>query len=507
MLFNSYTYLLLFLPLSWAGFNRLQRHNRQEAALLWLNACSLAFYSWWNPAYLPLLLFSVLGNFQLGKVLTRHSGSATGRRWLTLGISLNLGALAYFKYTAFALGSINAFLGTHYHDPGIVLPLAISFFTFNQIAWLVDAYEGMAEEYRLNHYALFVTFFPHLLAGPIVHHRELIPQFLQQQDSTVRQAQHALGITAIAFGLFKKVILADTLGSYASQLFNGAANGASYSATDAWIGTLSFTLQVYFDFSGYCDIACGSALLFGITLPQNFVSPFKSPNIIEYWKRWHITLSRFITSYVYTPLMRNTPGGIVFSKAMLVTLISMGISGLWHGAGWTFILWGLSHGVLLVINHSWRKLPVAKQLATKKSWQLFSILLTYLMVMMTMVLFRSDNLHTALGIYQHLFDPSSLHLTHQVQQPVISDLCRQLGLELSPLQKIFPVLLFMQAWVWFLPSMQQVMGRDYALNNIRLPATRWAWKANQRWSLLAALAFTVSLMALYETGEFVYFQF
>jgi alginate O-acetyltransferase complex protein AlgI len=506
MLFNSYIYLLLFLPLCLAGFYWLRNSQRHEGSLLWLNLCSLAFYAWWNPAYLPLLLVSIAINFQFGKWLAAHQGNALGKKVLALGITLNLATLAYFKYSGFAMTSINQILGTHFYDPGIVLPLAISFFTFNQIAYLVDAYEGMTKEYRFNHYSLFVTFFPHLLAGPIVHHRELIPQFFKKPDSETQQEQWAMGITAISIGLFKKVILADALSGYANQVFNGAANGEMFNATEAWIGALSFTLQVYFDFSGYCDIACGSALLFGITLPQNFLSPFKTANIIEFWKHWHITLSRFITSYIYTPLMRNTPGGVAFSKAMLVTVVSMGLSGLWHGAGLTFVAWGLAHGIMLVINHSWRKLPLAKKLAPIKAYKLFCVLLTYLMVTLTMVFFRSHDLATAASLFHTMFNFSDLQFTHHLQQPVISDLCRQWQLDLTPMQKLLPLLVFMHLWVWLLPNLQQLI-KNVALNNIRLPVTRFQWQANTGWSLLTAATLAIALMAVYETGDFVYFQF
>ncbi|HQQ74014.1 MAG TPA: MBOAT family O-acyltransferase, partial [Pseudomonadales bacterium] len=359
----------------------------------------------------------------------------------------------------------------------------------------------------LNHYALFVTFFPHLLAGPIVHHRELIPQFFIKNESGHEITQWAIGITVISFGLFKKLIMADALADYANQVFSAASRGVDISASEAWLGVLSFNLQVYFDFSGYCDIACGSALLFGITLPQNFLSPFKAVNIIDYWKYWHITLSRFITSYVYTPLMRNTPGGTLFSKAMLITLISMGISGLWHGANWTFIFWGLAHGALLVTNHCWRKTPFSRTIANVKIFRASSILLTYIMVTLTMVLFRSPDLVSAHHFYNALFDLDSFRFTHQIQQPVISDLCRQLSLELSPMQKILPVIIFMHAWVWLLPNLQQVMAGRNALIKANIPNTKLLWKDNFYWALLAALALSASIMSLNISSDFVYFQF
>ena len=457
---------------------------------------------------MPLLLASIAINFQFGQWLHQYQNQPTGKKILIMAITLNLAALAWFKYTGFAISSVNTLAGTHFDDPGIILPLAISFFTFNQITYLVDAYEGMSEKYSFNHYSLFVTFFPHLLAGPIVHHRELIPQFLSNTTTESPSRNMAIGITAISFGLFKKVIFADALSGYSDQVYQGITAGIPLTATEAWIGALSFNLQVYFDFSGYCDIACGSALLFGIILPQNFISPFKTPNIIEFWKHWHITLSRFITSYVYTPLMRNTKGGITFKKAMIMTLISMSISGLWHGAGLTFIAWGVMHGLMLVINHCWRKIPTVTKMTHLKAYRLASILLTYLMVTLAMVLFRAPDMHSAATMYSHLFDINNFHFSHQLQQPVISDLCRQLKIELSPMQKILPVMLLMHAWIWLLPSLQQVMAKQrFALSTARLSETRFLWQDNKHWLILTAITLTVALMATSQTGEFVYFQF
>lgn len=507
MLFNSYIYLLLFLPLSVLGYTLLRRRS-SESSLLWLNACSFFFYSWWNPAYLPLLLASITANFYLGKQSSARANTAAGKYWLATGILLNLGLLGYFKYTDFALANLNLLLGTTFQPPGIILPLAISFFTFNQIAFLVDASEGMAKEYRFNHYCLFVTFFPHLLAGPIVHHRELIPQFSQAASTGNRQQLWAVAITVIAFGLFKKVIFADSLAYYADQVFKGAAMGADINTTDAWIGTLAFTLQVYFDFSAYCDIAYGSALLFGIRLPQNFLSPYKSANIIDFWKRWHMTLGRFITSYLYTPLMRTAMGGVTFTKAMTVTLISMTLVGLWHGAGWNYIVFGLVHGLMLVINHLWRTLPTHKKLASQTGYTSASIAFTFIGVMLSLVLFRADSLSTALSLYQQLFNFQEWQWTHHVHQPVISDLARQFSVEVTPMGKILPQLIALLGWIFLMPNLQQVMAKqDYAIAHQPQPATRLTWQANYPWAMLTAVALVAALMGLRETGSFVYFQF
>lgn len=507
MLFNAYIYLLLFLPVSVLVYTLL-RQRSAESSLLWLNLCSFFFYGWWNPAYLPLLLGSITANYYLGRQLSARKNTQSANYWLLGGVILNLGLLGYFKYTDFALANLNILLGTTFQPSGIILPLAISFFTFNQIAFLVDAREGMTEEYRFNHYCLFVTFFPHLLAGPIVHHRELIPQFSNAPNTGNQPSLWAVAITVISFGLFKKVIMADSLGFYADQVFSGAAVGANLNSTDAWIGMLAFTLQVYFDFSAYCDIAYGSALLFGIRLPQNFLSPYKSANIIDFWKRWHITLGRFITSYIYTPLMRTSTGGVTFSKAMIITLISMTLVGLWHGAGWNFILFGFAHGLMLVINHLWRSLPAHKKFSTQSFYHNTSIALTFLLVMLSLVLFRADSLSTALSLYQQLFDFQAWQWTHHVRQPVISDLARQFSIELNPMVKIFPLLIFSLGWIFLMPNLQQVMkDPEYATHHIPQPATRLTWQPNTRWLIVTALALAAALMGTHETGNFVYFQF
>lgn len=507
MLFNSYIFLFIFLPVSVLGYT-LVRKKSAEGGLLWLNLCSLFFYGWSNPAYLPLLLASITANFFLGKKLAVAGKSKRGNLLLTIGILLNLFALGYFKYSNFALANINALLGTTYQDTGIALPLAISFFTFNQIAYLLDSWEGMTEEYRFNHYCLFVSFFPHLLAGPIVHHRELIPQFSQPLDNSRREKQWAVGLTVISFGLFKKVIFADSLSYYADQVFANAAAGNAISTTEAWIAALSYNLQIYFDFSAYCDIAYGSALFFGIILPQNFISPFKAPSIIDYWKRWHITLGRLITTYIYTPLIRSTPGRITFSKAMLVTVISMTIVGLWHGAGWHFIIWGLAHGFMLVINHLWRKLTIADKLSTSTTFHLASVFVTYTLVTLSMVMSRAPDVPTANLVYQAMFSFSDFQWTHNLHQPVISDFCRQIGVVLSPMQKMVPLLLLLQCWVWMMPNLQQLMsGYEYASTTLTIKKSRLTWSPNAFWCGLSAIALAASLMALYQTGEFIYFQF
>ncbi len=509
MLFNSYVFLLLFLPLCYLGHRLLLLHDiTRQHVLLWLNICSLFFYAWWNPAYLPLMLISICGNFLIGRLVYTRTGIRSGLTLLIAGITLNLLCLAYFKYTNFLLANLNTLLGTHYYNSDIILPLAISFFTFQQIAYLVDTWHGQGDNYRFREYCLFVIFFPHLLAGPIVHHREIIPQFSMQHSQSERAQHFATAITAISFGLFKKVILADTVAFYANQIFGKVEAGADIGFFDAWVGAISFSLQIYFDFSAYSDIACGLALLFGVRLPQNFASPYRSTSIINFWQSWHMTLSRFLRNYVYIPLGGNRHGLIRRYTNLLCTML---LGGLWHGAGWTFVIWGAIHGVLLAINHGWRHITQKPDgTSILQIPAVLSCLLTYTCVVLSWVMFRADNISSALRLYRAMFSWENLQWTHSLHQPVISDLLRQLSLQVvSPLWKILPLLCLLQLWVWCLPNLPRMMLQYRLTATMALPITQqgWRWQPHWSWSILTSCAFLAALMALYDTGSFIYFQF
>jgi alginate O-acetyltransferase complex protein AlgI len=505
MLFNSYIFLLLFLPITYAGYRLLSDSQQRDHAITWLNLCSFFFYGWWNPAYIPLMFGSIVINFLLGQQLHWRAHSHSGRMLLILAVALNLLCLGYFKYTGFMLDNINTLLGTQYHQPGIILPLAISFFTFQQIAYLVDTWNGQGDNYRFRYYCLFVVFFPHLLAGPIVHHREIIPQFINPTENNLRTQYLAMALTAISFGLFKKVILADTAAYYANQIFDRAQAGAALGFFDAWIGAISFTLQIYFDFSAYSDIACGVALLFGVRLPQNFASPYRATSIIAFWQSWHITLSRFLRHYVYIPLGGNRKGP---ARRYINLMLTMLLGGLWHGAGWPFVLWGALQGGLLMINHAWRNITASATHPQLRIPAAVCWMLTYGCVVLSWVIFRADSTESAWRIYQALFNLQSLQWDFNIHQPVISDICRQLGWKVSAAWKILPVLVFLQLWVWFLPNLQHLM-RTYNLTPTALPdnSSAWRWSPEWRWAVLTALALAASLMALHDTGDFIYFQF
>ncbi|WP_461208437.1 MBOAT family O-acyltransferase [Desulfocurvus sp. DL9XJH121] len=351
MLFSSKEFILVFLPLLYVAYFGLVARRYVVGAKTLLVGGSLFFYSWWNPVHLPLILGSVLFNFAVGSMLGNSAGSdATKRRTvLGLGIAANLGLLAYFKYFNFFIDNVNTLANLEWANPPIILPLAISFFTFQQIAYLVDSYQGQTREYDFMNYTLFVTFFPQLISGPIVHHKEMMPQFRRVRNLVPDQANLATGLLYFAIGLFKKVAVADTLATWATAGFDSAP---SLTFVEAWLTSLSYSGQLYFDFSGYMDMALGAALMFNIRLPINFDSPYKATDIQDFWRRWHITLSRFLRDYIYIPLGGNRKGD---GRALANVLVTFLLGGLWHGAGWNFIFWGLLHGAALIGLRLWKR--------------------------------------------------------------------------------------------------------------------------------------------------------
>jgi D-alanyl-lipoteichoic acid acyltransferase DltB (MBOAT superfamily) len=391
MLFNSTVFIFLYLPVTLSVYLLLNRQRLTTAANAWLLAASLFFYAWWDAAYLPLILGSILFNYTIGCLLAEDDGQqrrrVSRRTIFIFGIGANIVLLGYFKYADFFLANINAALGSRLPLLQVVLPLGISFFTITQIAFLVDSYEGLVEERNLLSYALFVTFFPHLLAGPILHHKEMMPQFERLRNKVLNYRHLALGLVLFFIGLFKKVVIADPLSVWARAGFDAAP---SLTLVQAWVASLSYTLQIYFDFSGYSDMAIGLGLMFNISLPVNFNSPYKATSIIDFWKRWHITLTAFITTYVYTPILRSFRS-VTFSRSLVAVFLAMFISGVWHGAGWTFITWGSLHGGALVLNHLWRRRK--GKMSTPLAW-----VLTFGFVTVSFVFFRAREWHDAVKV-------------------------------------------------------------------------------------------------------------
>ena len=351
MLFTSGIFLFLFLPATLVGFFLIARLASHIAAAAWLVIASLIFYGYWHPPHIPLLIASIIFNYCAGeRILRAKNVEVVARRILIIAVSANLVVLGYFKYADFLIGTVNAVLDQNLRLPGVRLPIGISFFTFTQIAYLVDVYVGKVRERQPIHYALFVTYFPHLIAGPVLHHAEMMPQFGQAKNYSPRLRDFTIGLTFLAVGLAKKVLIADSVAPIANNLFDAARTNLVPS-TVALQGVLAYTLQIYFDFSGYSDMAVGLSRLMGIELPYNFDSPYKSRSIIEFWRRWHMTLSRFLRDYLYFPLGGNRHGGARRYSNLMVTML---LGGLWHGASWTFVLWGGLHGLYLIVNHAWR---------------------------------------------------------------------------------------------------------------------------------------------------------
>ena len=389
MLFNSWVFVFAFLPVTVAGFYLVAaRGGRQDAALAWLLACSLAFYAWHDWRLLALILGSIGFNFLAGGALAARAGASRPTRpLLAVAIAVNLGLLGWFKYANFFLGTASRLFALDAIRLEIVLPLAISFFTFQQIAYLVDVSRGEAAERSWLRYALFVAFFPHLIAGPLLHHAAILRQFRDPAMFTPDARRFAVGSTLFALGLVSKVALADRCARFVDPAFAAAASAAPLAWTDAAYGTLGFGFQIYFDFADYSTMAIGLAALFGIRLPVNFDSPYKSASIIEFWRRWHITLSNFLRDYLYVPLGGNRRGRARRWANLMATML---LGGLWHGASWNFVAWGGLHGLYLVANHAWRaarpRLGVAR--AVPGGW-LAGWALTFAAVSLAWVFFRA----------------------------------------------------------------------------------------------------------------------
>jgi alginate O-acetyltransferase complex protein AlgI len=402
MLFSSFEFIFFFLPMALVAYYACSRFHNPLWGKVCLLSCSLFFYGWWNTDYLPLLAGSILVNYFISrKIVTTNAKVFPKQRamFLFAGITFNIVLLGYFKYANFFVDTANALFSQNYFLSQIALPLGISFFTIQQIAFLMDANEEIAEEKNFLDYSLFVTFFPHLLAGPILHHKEMMPQFANTKVRHFDAKNFSIGLFLFSLGLFKKVIVADPLSVWVDA---GYELHDTMTFIDAWVTSLGFVFQVYFDFSGYVDMAIGIAWMFNIKLPNNFDSPYRATGVINFWERWHITLSKFITTYIYTPLVKNFPGRITFTKSMIATLVAMLIAGLWHGAAWTYALFGLMHGAGLVVNRIWRKQKKLKMPA----W--LGWFFTFIFITISFATFRAGNIDSAwiiikalLGVYNH----------------------------------------------------------------------------------------------------------
>jgi alginate O-acetyltransferase complex protein AlgI len=519
LLFNSFEFIFIFFPLSVVGYFVCARYISVEVALGSLVLSSLLFYAYWNPLYLILLLFSIGFNFSIGRMLSRDD------RWKSrgvfiFGVSVNLALLAYYKYANFFVDNINAGFGTEWNIGTIILPLAISFYTFTQIAYLVDAWRGNAREYNFLHYCLFVSFFPHLIAGPILHHKDIIPQFMLRENLRPQWSNFAVGLSIFAIGLFKKTVIADNLSKYVGPVYDSTAHGGQIDFFTAWGGSLAYTFQLYFDFSGYSDMAIGASRVFGVQLPINFFSPYKSTSIIDFWRRWHITLSRFLRDYLYIALGGNRNGKIRRYVNLFLTML---LGGLWHGAGWSFVVWGGLHGTYLIINHGWRYLleRIGWNLSRNLFYQLFCWFVTFMAVVFSWVYFRAPTLEQGNQIATAMLGLSGFQLPAAILAQ-LGEVGRQLlEFGVMPAQGGGILLVTNYSWVLLaagialaLPNLPQIFHNhgpglyenDKVFSDIRGSALL-SWGHNNRWAFAVALAGVAGILTLQQVSEFLYFQF
>lgn len=512
MLFNSYEFIFLFLPLSLLGYMAIWKYGSRRISLVWLIAASLFFYAWWNPAYLGLILGSMFFNYSIGILLSGRAATSKRKIIFVMGVIANILLLVYYKYANFFVDNINYIANVNWNVENILLPLAISFFTFQQITYLVDAYRGDTREYNFIQYALFVSFFPQLIAGPIVHHREMMPQFAKKEGFEINYEYIAVGLSIFFLGLFKKVAIADTLSPYSIEVFSAFSNGDVLSLFETWKGVLAYTFQLYFDFSGYSDMAIGIAFMFGIRLPLNFNSPYKSLSIIEFWQRWHITLSRFLKDYIYIPLGGNRKGWLRRYVNLMLTML---IGGLWHGAGWTFVIWGALHGGYLIINHMWRALKNMLQINPLPNiWNTFvSHLITFLVVSMAWVYFRADSIDTANSMIKGLFGYGGVIWPEdsRYQLGLFADIFESWGMRFQQLayfngmdHTILMVVLLLV--VWFMPNIHQVFNNSPAALGVA-GRSNIVWKPNYKWLVIVIISAVISILKLGEITEFLYFKF
>ena len=472
MLFNSPEFLVFFLPATLLAFFVAAKLGRGQTLVLL--AASLAFYAAWSIRYLPLLLFSMAMNFGYGLLLQRWRGS----RWLLgLGVASNLALLGYFKYAGFIVGSVGELLHLHLTAPHIVLPLGISFFTFTQIAFLVDAFQGKVVDKNPGRYALFVSFFPHLIAGPILHHEEMTSQFRDFARKRVTGIDLSVGITIFIMGFIKKVALADAFSPYVAAGFDHPGTAAA-----AWTAVLAYALQLYFDFSGYSDMAIGLARLLGVKMPENFNSPYKARSIADFWTRWHMTLSRFLRDYLYVPLGGNRKGAVRTYVNVFVTML---LGGLWHGAAWTFVVWGALHGAYIVIARLWTTWAAPRGMRLGP----FGAALTFLCVLLAWVPFRSRDLGAMTSMLYSMVGTGGIGRPDVQASALIG-----VGLGI----------------VWLLPNTQQLLMRyEPVLVDSRHTIRRgmFEWRFTPAFGIGAGLSFLCAILLANDVSEFLYFQF
>jgi alginate O-acetyltransferase complex protein AlgI len=504
MLFNSHLYIFLFLPIAVAGFFVLARLGGEIAAITWLVLLSIVFYGWWDPMFVPLLLGSVAVNYFFGSYLQTAADRRMAGYVLAIGVICNLILLGYFKYAGFFADIAGNLIGADFHIGKIMLPLGVSFFTFQQIAYLVDSHKQDTAPGGFMRYCLFVTFFPKVITGPIVRHKEIMPQLLDSSIYRLVPLNMAVGFGIFTIGLFKKVIIADGLVWVVAPAFSQAAAGQDPGFYISWLAAFAYALQVYFDFSGYTDMAIGAALMFGIHLPANFYSPYKADSITEMWRRWHMTLTRLITEFIFSPLslrlarlslnLSSNRWLMVILANVLPLIAAFLIVGLWHGAGWTFVLFGLFHGVLLSIHVLWQELKRTTGLKLKTP-RVLGVFLTLLVWVWGVVMFRAPNLATASKMYESMLNfPAVLQ-----------------GFDASVILCVGVILIYLL--VLTLPNTEQMFHSyrpklaDKNLERSRTSPTWLTWRENGAWAMFLGILFFVGIVLMQSKVEFIYFQF
>jgi alginate O-acetyltransferase complex protein AlgI len=541
MIFSSYQFLFGFLPVVLAGTFVLARVGA-DAAQFWLIGASVFFYAAWNVAYLPLLLGSIAFNYLIAVRMVRCENPGFRTGLLYFAVAVDLALLGYYKYTGFFLENLNDAAGTHYTWQSFILPLGISFYTFQQLTLLTDISSGRIKDFRFRDFVLFVTFFPHLIAGPIVHHQEMMPQF-QRADYKLNWENLAVGGVLLSIGLFKKVILADGIAGYITPIYTDAAAGKPISLIFAWAAAVGFTLQMYFDFSGYSEMALGLARMVGIKLPMNFNSPLKALSVVDYWSRWHITLTRFLTAYVYTPIAMSMarrrsgagkPGlaGVrtswgAFSQIIAVpTIVTMFLSGLWHGAGNQFLVFGVLHGVALVVNHAWRLVRPRIWPDTahyQRAFRPVAWTLTFLVVMLALTWFHAASVAAGGNIVAGLTGIHGVELPAALSSGPAGMLARMgvrfTGDTLRSFIELYVWIAVLLAIALVPPNVLEIMrGWEPA---ITMPATapfgridmarslprRLSVSFTPAWAVTTAAFLVAGVLGLNQVSEFLYWQF
>ncbi|MDI1302401.1 MAG: MBOAT family protein [bacterium] len=483
MLFNSLEFLFVFLPLALLVFFGAARLS-DRAAIISLALLSIAFYSWWDIRFLPVLGASIAFNYLMAKGIERADRSR--KPVLAIAITLNLATLFLYKYLDFSIASINAAFHLSIPLQHLALPLGISFFTFTQIAYLVDVYKKEAHTSQPADYLLFVTYFPHLIAGPILHHAQMMPQFKTERILKPHAEAFVIGIIFITIGLVKKVLVADHIARYATPVFAMNGETGALGALEAWTGILAYSLQLYFDFSGYCDMAIGISLLFNIDLPLNFASPYKSASIIEFWRRWHMTLSQFLRNYLYIPLGGNRQGTARRYTNLFLTML---LGGLWHGANWTFVVWGCMHGLYLIINHGFSL--VHRKLGLPEIPAGIGLLLTFIAVVFAWVPFRADNLTDTVSMWKSMLAMNGIGDTASMLSHI-------------PFRKALAEVMAGILVVMLLPNSQQIAAsaKEHLFREEPAAAMKWTLAG-----LLFGIIFSYAVMSIGHVSEFLYFQF